>query len=242
VTARDELPDEIQHLRDRYEELLRTAKECKGGMPWPPRLRDRNGFFNSLLHGEREVLERVRPIWKEHRAISRKADKAGADLHAAVHKRVVGESAYQSLVMQAGEERDVKRSCDKMLAAIRTARGHVKRVNTNQPKRSGSAVDLQAKAVTKDLRVVQQRAGELEGRLPGHTLFKPGELARLEIKFYSDADRAERGRQYEAVKTTLRSLEKTVGDLLREAKARERTIKAKQRQYLKDGQARYGRR
>lgn len=236
MTTRDEPPDRLEQLRARHAEHLQAA----AGFETRPRLRDRNRFFNVLLSGDLDVHERTRLLWRKHRENARKADRISAEIDAVARQRAEGEAGYRALVAKAGQERSVKRSCKRMLASIRAAR---RRINRVRPSTEGSrsTADRDAREVSKRLSAVRRHADDLTGKLEGHRSFESGQLARLDIDFRGSTDHNERSKQYKDVKAVLGSLDKTVRSLLREATAREKTVKAKQRQYLKDGQARYRR-
>lgn len=207
-----EPPDRLAELRDRREELGRARKET-GYDVRPPRWRDRNGFFNVLLHGSRDDLERIRPKWLEYKRIVRKAEQVKAEIEALVHQKVVGEAGYRALVAEAGRATNARSSCRESIAAIRAARRRIDDANATPATASRAEVSRDAREVSKRLTTVLRRVDELTANLADS--FEPGDLSKLHIGQFRDGHEA-RSKQYAEVEAVLDRLDATTKNLLRE--------------------------
>jgi hypothetical protein len=233
-----EPPDEIERLRDRRAEHVREVERIEARIELPPRWRDRNGFFNWLLNGELDTLHRVRPQWREHQRLSREVDRLKAEIDAVIRRRVMAEPGYRALVAQADAEADLKRSCVRLLGLIREARSRLNGAG-QQPEAARSVAVREAQEVSRRLRAVRGQAEEVISKAVDRRPLGL-ELARLGLGFAGDGDRKERMKRYTELEAALAAVERTTRTLIREIAEREDVVRAKRRQYLKDGQARYG--
>jgi hypothetical protein len=233
--------DRLDQLKERHAELLRAMAET-GFDHHPPSLRDRNGFFNALLNGERDALEQVRPRWQEYKLNKKRATHVKAEIDAVVRQEVASEPGYRALVLKAGQEKRAKRSCKRLIESIRLARQRIVRANANPPDTASHAVVKRGiKEVTRRLQAVQRRVGDLTENLADQHSFPSDGLTKLHIE-YSRADSHEdRRKQFAEIRSVLRSLESAAKDLRQQISAREKEFRAKQRTYMKDGQRRYNR-
>jgi hypothetical protein len=231
-----EPPDEIERLRNRRAEHVREVERIETRIELPPRWRDRNRFFNSLLNGGVDTLARVRPQWREHKRLSREVDRLEAEIEAAIRRRVMAEPGYRALVAQADKEASLKRSCVRLLGLVREARSRLNGAG-QQPEASKSVAVREAQEVSSRLRAVRGQAEEVNSKAPNRP-FGP-ELARLGLGFAGDGDRKQRMKRYKELEASLAAVERTARSLIREIAQREDVVRAKRRQYLKDGQARY---
>lgn len=229
-----EAPDRLPELRERHEELVLAMRET-GYDVRPPRRRDRNGFFNVVMHGSRDDLERIRPQWREYKRIARKAGQVEAEIDAVVHQKVEGEAGYRALVAEADKAANARSSCSQLIAAIRAAQRRIDDANATPATASRDDVKRDAKEVSKRLTTVRRGVDELKANLADQHSFEPGDLAELHIGQSGGRE------QYADVEAALDRLDDTAKALLRELAKRQREIKGEQRRYLKDGKARYDR-
>jgi hypothetical protein len=228
-------------LKATHAELVRAMAET-GFDRKPPALRDRNGFVNSLMHGERDTLERVRPRWLEYKRNVKRAKQIKTELDALIRQRVLAEPGYRALAAEADRERKARHACQQLIDTLRAAREQVTRADTTPPDDTSRAtVKRDADEVSKRLGAVRRHADDLRTNLPDGRSFQPGELAGLQITFSRGDSPKKRSKKYAELAGLLSSLERTVTSLRREFEARENEIRAKQNQYLKDGVARYNR-
>jgi hypothetical protein len=225
-------------LRNRRAEHVREVERIGARIDVPPRLRDRNKFFNWLLNGELDTCERVRPQWREHLRLSREVDRLKAEIDAVIRRRVMAEPGYQALVSKTNEEADLKRSCVRLLGLVREARSRVNGAG-QQAEVSKPVAVREAQEVSRRLRAVREQAEDVNTKVANRRPFGGG-LTELGLGLSGDADRKERTRRYNRVAAALDSVESTARTLVREIADREDVFRAKRRQYLKDGQARYG--
>ncbi len=238
VNAGAEPPDEVERLRNRRAEHVRDVERIGARIELPPRLRDRNKFFNWLLNGELDTYARVRPQWREHQRLSREVDRLKAEIEAVIRRRVMAEPGYRALVAKTHEEADLKRSCVRLLGVIRQARSRVNGAG-QQAEVSPSEAVREAQEVARRLHAVRQQAEDVNTKVANRRPFAAS-LAELGLGLPGDGDRKERTRHYDKVAASLDSVERTARTLIREIAEREDVVRAKRRQYLKDGQARYG--
>lgn len=163
--------------------------------------------------------------------LARKLDRG---VGTAIRHEVAGESGYRELGAKAGREKDARRAGRVLVRPIRVARQRLDRALAGDFARATMKRD--ARDVSRRLRTVHQRADDLTERL-SHGSLDSGLLAPLHVRHTSE----ERKKQYTEIRAALRGLEKAVDALVRAVGEREKKFKAKQRRYLKDGQARYKR-
>jgi hypothetical protein len=225
VSARDEPHDRVEQSR----ESPRTAQRVKANFETPPPLRDRNMFFHFLLNGDEVIYERVRPRWREMRRHRGKAAPVKAKITTAVRQKVESEPGHRALDVMIGQEKNVKRSCNGMLAAIRSAHSRIGRmITTLDTGVSRSAAHRDVKELSKRLRKVRRHAEDLQRRIAGRQPFESSQLAKLEIGSSVDADGDERSKRYKELKDLLGSLETPTKILLRDVIAREKKARAQQ--------------
>lgn len=230
-----EPPDEIERLRNRRAEHVREAERIESSIELPPRWRDRNRFFNWLLNGELDTLARIRPQWREHQRLSREADRLKAEIDAVIRRRVMAEPGYRALVAQSDEEADLKRSCVRLLGLLREARSRLDGAG-QQPEAAKAVAIREAQEVARRLRAVREQAEVVNSKAVNRPF---SDLAGLGLGFSGGGDRKERMKRYTEVAASLAAVERTTRSLIREITEREGVVRAKRRQYLKDGQARY---
>jgi hypothetical protein len=236
-----EQPDRFALLRERHAELLRAIEESGFDLD-PPPLRNRNGFFNSLLHGEREELERTRLRWQEYKRAKKLADDIDAQLGAAIRQEVVREPGYRALEVKVAQEKRAKRACKRLIEAIRAAQRQVGQAHQRTPDAATRSVVRRDMAnVSRRLDNVQRCAQELRQNLSDGRSFQPGELASLQLGVSRGDSHEKRRTHYSDLGVLLSSLKRTADALLTEISRRKKDAEARQRQYVRDGRIRYDR-
>lgn len=239
VSAWNEPPDELDLVRDKLAELKRAMDETGYGHE-RPRLRDRNGFVNALMHGERDTLEQVRPRWQEYRRNAREARRLEAEIDALVTLKVAGEPGYRALAAAAAEQAKARRSCHQLLDSIRAARERVARVDTNEPEESSqTTAKRDFREIATLLDTVRKHADELTTTPAGGHDFRPGEPADLRLEYSWMDSPGKRRKKLKEVGRLLGALEHTTKTLLRDISARASAITAEQHRYMETGRLRY---
>jgi hypothetical protein len=238
VTTGNGPSDLVAQLRHQRDECQRTADRIDAELGGPPPLRERNWFFHQLLNSDLDTYDRVRTLWLERRRSLRMVRKLNRRMTSAARTKVADEPGYRELGTKAGQEKDVKRAGTRLLGSIRKARKRVEQAAKGDS--SHSALKRDARDIERALRAVHRNADGLPATLSRGSL-DSGELAKLRVRFRNGDAPEERKKQYAELRTALGSLERTANSLVREVGEREKKFKAKQRQYMRDGQARYNR-
>ena len=235
----NEPPDELGRARATLAELKRVMDETGYGRK-KPRLRDRNGFVNALMHGDHDTLDQVRPRWQEYRRNAKEARRLEAEIDDLVTLKVAGEPGYRALVAAAAEHAAARRSCRQLLDSIRAARERVARVDTNEPEESSqTTAKREFREIATLLDTVRKHADEVTTTPAGGHDFRPGELADLHLEYSWMDSPGKRRKKLKEVGRVLGALEHTAKAHLRGISARASAITAELKQYRELGRLRY---
>jgi hypothetical protein len=228
---------QIQHQINQLEEeragTLRSVAEADSILQGTPRLRDRNRFFNSLLNGELDRLERVRPLWQKRRRGSREAERIEkrladkeTEIRSVVRRALEhGDSWYQARMAELSREVRARSACDQMLGSVRAARKRINRADTRAPRdeASRSAADHDAAEVSKLVHAVRRHAVVVNG-MSLHS-FDTTDVMRLDTEFQA-VEHKVRVQKYKDTTALLGSIEKSLDFLLHRIAPRQKSLEA----------------
>jgi hypothetical protein len=237
---------QINQLKEERAESERAIKHASASLgPKPPRLRDRNRFFHSLLNGELDVFEQTAPQWRHYRQSSRKANRINARLAAQDRKieRVIRRGMANSEVQgKLDREKAARRSCNELLKSIGEARRRINRTNKRNPQNdaSRSAVDEEAEEVSNLISAVRRRVSDVTQKTLPHRSFDASDVVRLELEFPASNGRHNvRRKRYKEANVLLDSLETRAKSILDDIGRREKILEDQLRLRIAKERARF---
>lgn len=228
-----QLQEQISRLKDEVAEI---------GFERTPRLRDRNTFFNSLLHGEAAVCDEIRPRWQKFRERSREIKRLEKKLDRVARRGAKDTPGYRALSAKVDREKEAMRACERMIELIRLAQGQIALVSQQDPQDEASSawVDQCTTEATKLLHAVRTHALVVDQKISPHRSLNANDVEKLDIEIPgSDVRHHVRQRKCEATNALLDLLERNARVLLRESAERERVAKDQRLQYLEKERARF---
>lgn len=232
-----------RHARQLQERKSQVEKEvAEIGFERPPRRRDRNRFFNSLLNGEVAVYDEVRPRWQESRRKSREVRRLKRKLDAVVRRGVKGDPAYRALSAKVAREKAAMRACSRMIDLIKQASRQLRRVHRHPPRSEApdARVVRDTREMSKRVLAVRKHALVVNEKISPHRSLNASDVEELDTEFLdTSAEHTMRLRKYNDAKNALSSLERRVRHILSESAERERIAKNQRLLYLNKERARF---
>jgi hypothetical protein len=243
-----QIQHQINQLQEERADRLRSVAEAETSLQGTPRLRDRNKFFNSLLNGELDRLERVRPLWQKLRRGSREADrieKRLADKETEIWSVVRrglehGDSWYQARMAELSREGRAQGACREMLGSIRAARKRINQADKRDPRdeASRSAADQAAREVSKLIHVVRRHAAVMSRSISSLHSFDSTDALRLDTEFQG-VEHKVRVQKYKDTTALLDSIERSLDSLLRKIAPRQKSIEAQMLERVENQRRRF---
>lgn len=215
-------PDDIERLKAElavWEERKQRAVAAQG----PPLLRNKNRFFNGLLHGDLDTLDRETALRAEIKRCDERIDRLLNTLSTPVNgagglprEEPRGDLDRRALSANVRREKKPRRSADRLLADIRTTRKRIGQASRHRARddASRSVVDEDAKELRKLLGDVRRGVAKLQARTPTGVQAKLDSVARLHVPFSGSAvDHQVRAQEYADATRALDALAREVAAL-----------------------------
>lgn len=219
-----ERQDEVTRLEAELAEWRQAKTRAEANLGHKIRWRDRNRFFNALLHGELVVYEQTAPRWRKYKHARRMVARTERKLTAskkrvdAVFRRVLQDtSGWKRLSEKVAQAKAAGVSAEQLLALIQKARTRIERAGKRRPQDAASRtlVDQDSQEVAELIRAVRKNAIALNEKVSPKLSPSLRDIAKLDMAFSgSEVDQKVRAKEYKSAKAALDSLAGEVRSLI----------------------------
>lgn len=215
---RDDIARLTAELKE-WEERKQRARAAQG----PPLLRNRNRFFNGLLHGDLNTLEREDGLRQEIRRCDEQIARISSRLSALGGEvdqprgEVPGDDLdRRALSAKVRRARKSRSSADHLLSVIEKTRKRIARAGRHRRRDDAgrSVVDQDAKEIARLFGDVRRAVAKLTARTPSGVPVRLDSASRLFVQFSGSAvDEKVRAKEYKDATHVLDALAREVKPL-----------------------------